>query len=150
MCIPPPGSGVAARAEPSNASSAPMQAAAAQARPQIWLLGDSLTQQAAAPDGWATALGSWYARKADVFNRGFSGYNSRWLLLALHKARASSPLPSARFASHTAAQRLSLYQPAWRICCTTMCSHQRIGAASALQRARARLPNACSLWHTSR
>ena len=115
--------------------SAAKQAATTQARPQVWLLGESLTQQAAAPDVCATALGSWYARKADVVNRGFSGYDSRWLLLALHKARASSMLLSASF---TTAQRSSLYQPAWHVCCTLMCSQRKVGAASALQRARAR------------
>lgn len=28
--------------------------------------------------GWVALLSSWYSRKADILNRGFSGYNSQW------------------------------------------------------------------------
>jgi len=51
----------------------------------VLLLGDSITQQGAEPNGWAAALTAAYGRdrKADVINRGFSGYNSRHLLRAL-------------------------------------------------------------------
>lgn len=86
-CIPPTLRAVAAGAVPASAA-VDVHQPTTLTRPQIWLLGDSLTQQAAAPEGWATALCSWYARKADVVNRGFSGYNSRWLRLALPKVRA--------------------------------------------------------------
>lgn len=50
-------------------------------RPVVLLLGDSLTQQSFEPQGFGTALAAAYARerKADVLNRGFSGYNSRLL-----------------------------------------------------------------------
>jgi len=50
--------------------------------PQVLLFGDSLTQWGMAPaiDGWALSLAHWYIRRADVVNRGMSGYNSRWAL----------------------------------------------------------------------
>lgn len=48
-------------------------------RPQIILYGDSLTERGFSPGGWAAGLAHLYARKADVVNRGFGGYNSRWL-----------------------------------------------------------------------
>lgn len=52
-------------------------------RPQILLFGDSITQHAAGRYGWATELAEVYSRKADVINRGFSGYNSAvaWSML---------------------------------------------------------------------
>ena len=45
-------------------------------RPQIILFGDSITQHGWGSHGWATELSTTYVRKADVYNRGFSGYNS--------------------------------------------------------------------------
>jgi isoamyl acetate esterase len=47
-------------------------------RPKVLLLGDSLTQTAF--EGWAAALADIYQRRADVLNRGMSGYNTRWYL----------------------------------------------------------------------
>ena len=48
---------------------------------RILLLGDSITQESFdAPNGWGAGLASWYVRKADVVNRGFDGYNTRWIL----------------------------------------------------------------------
>lgn len=54
----------------------------ARPRPFALLLGDSLTQRAfdVAERGWAAQLSDWYSRRMDVVNRGFSGYNSRWVL----------------------------------------------------------------------
>ena len=49
-------------------------------RPAIVLFGDSITQQGFGMDGnigWASLLSSDYSRRADVLNRGFSGYNTR-------------------------------------------------------------------------
>ncbi|EAN87337.1 putative esterase [Trypanosoma cruzi] len=43
------------------------------------LLGDSLTQQGY-ESGWASRLSKRYVRRADVINRGLSGYNTRWVL----------------------------------------------------------------------
>ena len=54
-------------------------------RSKIILLGDSITQQAhsATLSGWATHLADVYQRRADVYNRGFSGYNTDWILQLL-------------------------------------------------------------------
>lgn len=51
------------------------------ARSVILLLGDSITQQSFEPGAWGAALAAAYARerRADVLNRGFSGYTSRLL-----------------------------------------------------------------------
>ena len=45
---------------------------------KILLLGDSLTQLCF--EGWGTHLADVYQRRADVLNRGMSGYNTRWYL----------------------------------------------------------------------
>jgi lysophospholipase L1-like esterase len=47
-------------------------------RPKILLLGDSLTQTSW--DGWGGGLAHRYQRRADVLNRGTSGYNTRWYM----------------------------------------------------------------------
>lgn len=53
----------------------------ARARPAVLLLGDSITQEGTtAEGGWAALLAGHYSRRADVVNRGLSGYNSRWAL----------------------------------------------------------------------
>eukprot|EP00568_Trieres_chinensis_P007312 CAMPEP_0183308736 /NCGR_PEP_ID=MMETSP0160_2-20130417/22429_1 /TAXON_ID=2839 ORGANISM="Odontella Sinensis, Strain Grunow 1884" /NCGR_SAMPLE_ID=MMETSP0160_2 /ASSEMBLY_ACC=CAM_ASM_000250 /LENGTH=306 /DNA_ID=CAMNT_0025472621 /DNA_START=113 /DNA_END=1033 /DNA_ORIENTATION=- len=51
-------------------------------RPKIVLLGDSLTQLSFSPSlsGWGAALADAYQRRADVLNRGMSGYNTDWYL----------------------------------------------------------------------
>lgn len=51
---------------------------AASDRPKILLLGDSLTQTAF--EGWGSGVSQRYQRRADVLNRGMSGYNTRWFL----------------------------------------------------------------------
>ncbi|CAI9118208.1 OLC1v1019743C1 [Oldenlandia corymbosa var. corymbosa] len=53
-------------------------------RPQIVLFGDSITQQSFSSGGWGASLADTYARKADIMNRGYGGYNSRWALFLLH------------------------------------------------------------------
>jgi len=55
-------------------------------RYQIVLFGDSLTQQSFGFGGWGARLQDEYVRRADVFNRGYSGYNTRWALLVLDTA----------------------------------------------------------------
>lgn len=65
-------------------------------RPAIILFGDSLTQFSFGESGggggggvgWASLLSSAYQRRADVFNRGFSGYNTRHALEILPKVFA--------------------------------------------------------------
>ncbi|KAJ8598573.1 hypothetical protein CTAYLR_001692 [Chrysophaeum taylorii] len=49
-------------------------------RPRIVLLGDSLTQLSFGEGGWGAAVANRYQRRCDVLNRGYSGYNSRWIL----------------------------------------------------------------------
>jgi len=50
-------------------------------RRRILLIGDSITQRSFSivDQGWGAGLADWYTRTADVINRGYSGYNSRWL-----------------------------------------------------------------------
>ena len=50
-------------------------------RISIALLGDSLTQMSFSPDdcGWGAGLADWYSRSANIYNQGYSGYNSRWI-----------------------------------------------------------------------
>ena len=54
-------------------------------RPQIVLFGDSITQRGFAAGGWGARLADHYVRKADIINRGFSGYNSTWAGHAMQK-----------------------------------------------------------------
>ncbi|KAL4445884.1 hypothetical protein ABPG77_009083 [Micractinium sp. CCAP 211/92] len=68
-------------------------------RPTFVTFGDSITQRGFAP-GWTSALADAYQRRADVINRGYSGYNSRWALQLLPKvfpapAGPGSPPPPA-------------------------------------------------------
>eukprot|EP00735_Rhodelphis_limneticus_P013636 TRINITY_DN7587_c0_g1::TRINITY_DN7587_c0_g1_i1::g.1961::m.1961 TRINITY_DN7587_c0_g1::TRINITY_DN7587_c0_g1_i1::g.1961 ORF type:complete len:434 (-),score=83.10,sp/Q3SZ16/IAH1_BOVIN/42.22/3e-51,Lipase_GDSL/PF00657.17/9.9e-28,Lipase_GDSL_2/PF13472.1/2.7e-21,Ftsk_gamma/PF09397.5/0.12,DUF303/PF03629.13/0.16,Barstar/PF01337.13/0.4 TRINITY_DN7587_c0_g1_i1:348-1649(-) len=58
-------------------------------RPNIVLFGDSITQFSFASGGWGAKLSEAYVRKADVINRGFSGYNTR------HANAVVSMLPRA-------------------------------------------------------
>jgi lysophospholipase L1-like esterase len=53
----------------------------AQHRPRVLLIGDSITQQSFSTEhcGFGAALSDWLCRTADVINRGFSGYNTRWM-----------------------------------------------------------------------
>ncbi|GBG31276.1 Isoamyl acetate-hydrolyzing esterase 1-like [Hondaea fermentalgiana] len=44
------------------------------------LFGDSLTQEGFMPGYWVQRVSHQYVRRADVLNRGFSGYNTRWAL----------------------------------------------------------------------
>ena len=46
-------------------------------RPQFIVFGDSITQQAFSPGGWAAMLSDAYQRRVDIMNRGYSGYNTR-------------------------------------------------------------------------
>ena len=45
---------------------------------KIVLFGDSLTQQSFSVGGFGQRLADVYQRRADILNRGLSGYNSRW------------------------------------------------------------------------
>ena len=52
-----------------------------QTRKKIFLLGSSMTERSFSLEfhGWGASMAHWFARSADVFNRGAGGYNSRWL-----------------------------------------------------------------------
>eukprot|EP00729_Bicosta_minor_P019766 gene19766-14296_t len=67
--------------------------------PSIVLFGDSITQGAwSAGDGpgWAAMLAERYVRRADIINRGYSGYTTRWALQQLpHDFPAATPNPAA-------------------------------------------------------
>jgi lysophospholipase L1-like esterase len=56
-------------------------------RPAILLFGDSITQQGFGWDGtnvgWVSLLSREYSRRADVWNRGYSGYNTQHALQVL-------------------------------------------------------------------
>lgn len=54
---------------------------------RILLFGDSLTQYSFAPQdgGWGAVIADYFQRRADVVNRGFSGYNTEWAKLILPK-----------------------------------------------------------------
>lgn len=45
-------------------------------KPIILAFGDSITQRG--HNGWVGLLADIYTRRADIINRGFSGYNSKW------------------------------------------------------------------------
>ena len=52
-------------------------------RPSIVLFGDSITQNSFAEDGFGARLAHRYSRRADVLNRGMSGYTTRFARHAL-------------------------------------------------------------------
>lgn len=54
---------------------------------RIVLFGDSITQGSFDPEGFGSgsALAHVYARRLDVINRGFSGYNTEWCLPLLKR-----------------------------------------------------------------
>ncbi|CAG9464101.1 unnamed protein product [Pedinophyceae sp. YPF-701] len=68
-------------------------------RPQIICFGDSITQFGFRPNGWLCLLAERYERFADVINRGYSGYNTRWALplapLAFPRASGAHAAPPA-------------------------------------------------------
>ena len=47
-------------------------------RSTVVLFGDSITQHGFEDGGWAGTVADYFSRRADVFNRGFGGYNMRW------------------------------------------------------------------------
>jgi lysophospholipase L1-like esterase len=77
----------------------------ARARLQLVLLGDSLTQRGSEPDGWATLLGHYYSRKADVLNRGYSGYNTNHVRAMLEQHIAHGVWPTNHAGSPASVQR---------------------------------------------
>lgn len=67
---------------------------------KVVLLGDSLTQQSFAIGGWGARLADHLQRRADVINRGFSGYTTRWvkeILSQVFPASAATPQTTVVF-----------------------------------------------------
>ena len=62
-------------------------------RRRVMLIGDSITQQSfsTAHEGWGAGLADWYQRSADVINRGYSGYNSRWMRQGMQRMFPKTP-----------------------------------------------------------
>ena len=58
------------------------------------LFGDSITQGSFSVGGWGARLADHYARRADVLNRGYSGYNTRWALELLPHVLPAAPAPA--------------------------------------------------------
>lgn len=54
-------------------------------RPQIYLFGDSITEESFGVGGWGASLANYFSRTADVVFRGYRGYNTRWALKVLEK-----------------------------------------------------------------
>ena len=63
-------------------------------KPLIYLIGDSITQQSFSSEnkGWGASLADLYVRCADVVNRGYSGYNTRWMLELVKKILPSDSI----------------------------------------------------------
>ncbi|KDQ12349.1 hypothetical protein BOTBODRAFT_67540 [Botryobasidium botryosum FD-172 SS1] len=57
----------------------------------MMLLGDSITEFSWTEGGLAQKLAAAYSRRCDVVNRGFSGYNTEWILPIFSKAFAKKP-----------------------------------------------------------
>lgn len=53
--------------------------------PRIILLGDSITQYSFDNMGWGSTIQDTFQRKVDVYNRGFSGYNTKMILAKRHQ-----------------------------------------------------------------
>ncbi|XP_074517862.1 isoamyl acetate-hydrolyzing esterase 1 homolog [Sebastes fasciatus] len=59
--------------------------------PKVILFGDSITQFSFQASGFGAEIADKLARKCDVVNRGFSGYNSRWAKITLPRLINNSP-----------------------------------------------------------
>ncbi|EFC43474.1 predicted protein [Naegleria gruberi] len=56
-----------------------------QSRPILYLVGDSLTEYSTKPEGLHSRLLNWMNIKVDIINRGYSGWNTDLMRLALEK-----------------------------------------------------------------
>jgi len=71
-------------------------------QPSIILFGDSITQQGFGVEqsvGWAGLLSAAYSRRADVWSRGFSGYNTRHALSEFDGVFEALPSTNILFAT---------------------------------------------------
>ncbi|OVA14501.1 Lipase [Macleaya cordata] len=58
-------------------------------RPKIIIFGDSITEGSFGDGGWGAALAHHFSRSLDVVLRGYSGYNTRWVLKVIEKICSS-------------------------------------------------------------
>eukprot|EP01114_Cavostelium_apophysatum_P024117 TRINITY_DN9347_c0_g1_i1.p1 TRINITY_DN9347_c0_g1~~TRINITY_DN9347_c0_g1_i1.p1 ORF type:complete len:250 (+),score=39.04 TRINITY_DN9347_c0_g1_i1:169-918(+) len=65
----------------------------------IVLFGDSITQESFKREGWGTGLAELYLRKADVINRGLSGFNTRFSSAIVDKVFYPNSYPRLLFAT---------------------------------------------------
>jgi len=67
--------------------------------PSIVLFGDSITQfsNSLVDEGWGILLSEAYSRKADIINRGYSGFNTKWALHLLPQIFTDNAFPSVKF-----------------------------------------------------
>lgn len=59
-------------------------------RARVVLFGDSLTQNGFGAHGWVSRVADVFSRRADVLNRGYSGYNTRWARPVLEQLLSSN------------------------------------------------------------
>ena len=66
-------------------------------RASVVLFGDSLTQRGWGEGGWCSSVADLFQRRADVYNRGYGGYNSRWArYLVPHLFNLAGEIPSIK------------------------------------------------------
>lgn len=73
---------------------------------QVFLFGDSLTQISFSPGGWGARVADHFQRRADVLNRGFSGYNTACAKLVLPQllvSRSQADVVTVFFGANDAA-----------------------------------------------
>ncbi|XP_026412531.1 GDSL esterase/lipase At5g45920-like [Papaver somniferum] len=67
-------------------------------RPKMILFGDSITEDSFGEGGWGASLAHHFSRSLDVILRGYSGYNTRWILKVIEKVcNGESPIAMTIF-----------------------------------------------------
>ncbi|KAI3856473.1 hypothetical protein MKW98_008925 [Papaver atlanticum] len=67
-------------------------------RPKMILFGDSITEDSFGDGGWGASLAHHFSRSLDVILRGYSGYNTRWVLKVIEKVcNGESPIAMTVF-----------------------------------------------------
>jgi lysophospholipase L1-like esterase len=80
----------------SEPQSTPVLRGLAGLRASVVLFGDSLTQRGWEEGGWVARMAAHFGRRADVYNRGFGGYNTRWGRFLLPQLLPLPPTPTER------------------------------------------------------
>ncbi|KAI3892163.1 hypothetical protein MKX03_037710 [Papaver bracteatum] len=67
-------------------------------RPKMILFGDSITEDSFGDGGWGASVAHHFSRSLDVILRGYSGYNTRWVLKVIEKVcNGESPIAMTVF-----------------------------------------------------